>query len=120
MTEWFQIGEEDLDGTFGDAALIGIPYEQFTERFGIAFTENPRYGAGPAASAVVELRSGQQFILQHEYDHPQPGVWRFCRIGWDSESQLAAFADGFGLAPDDYRWIKRGDGWFDASTGERI
>jgi hypothetical protein len=118
MGEWFQIGEEDLEGQYDEAAFIGIPYEQFAERFGISFTENTRYSAGPAALAIVELRSGTQFLLQHEYDHPRPGVWLFCRIDADAGKQRAEFANVLGLDSSDYRWIKRGDRWVDTGTGE--
>lgn len=118
MVEWVQIGEEDLEGKYDEIALIGIPHEQFAERFGISFTGNSRYGAGPAAFAVVELRSGAQFIVQHEYGHPEPGVWLFCRVDADADKQRAEFADGLGLDTSDYRWTKRGDRWLDAGTGE--
>lgn len=120
MVEWFQIGEEDLEGKYDEIALINIPYEQFAERFGISFTENNRYGAGPAALAVIEVLSGTQFILQHEYDHPQPGVWLCGRIDADADRQRAEFADVVGLEPGNYRWIKHGDHWLDADTGEPV
>lgn len=120
MVEWVQIGDEDLEGKYDEIALISIPHEQFASRFGISFTENPRYGAGPAAYATVELRSGTQFIVQHEHDHPEPGVWLFGRIDADADKQRAEFADVLGLSPNDYRWIKRGDRWLDAQTGDPV
>ena len=121
MAEWWvQIGDEDLEGEYEETALIGIPHERFAERFGLSFTTNTRYGAGPAAYAIVELQSGTQFIVQHEYDHPQPGVWLLCRTDADADKQRAEFANVFGLETSDYRWIKGADRWFDTGTGEPI
>jgi hypothetical protein len=105
MAEWVQIGEADLEGKYDEIAFISIPHEQFAKRFGISFTENARYGAGPAAVAIIELRSGTQFLLQH--DHPQPGVWLLARIDSKVDAQRAELADVLGLSANDYRWIKR-------------
>jgi hypothetical protein len=117
---WVQIGEEDLEGKYDEIALIGIAHERFAERFAISFTENANYGAGPAAFAIIELRSGTQFIVQHEYGHPEPGVWLVGRVDADADKQRAEFADVLGLETSDYRLIKRGDRWFDAGTGGPI
>jgi hypothetical protein len=118
VVDWVQIGDEDLEGKYDPIALISIPHEQFADRFGISFAENPHYGAGPAAVAIIELCSGTQFVLQHEYDHPYPGVWLAGRTDVDAEKQRTEFAEVVGLEASDYRWIKRGDRWVDAITGE--
>jgi hypothetical protein len=70
------------------------------------------------AYATIELCSGTQFILQHEHDHPQAGVWLIGRIDSDPDKQRAEFVDALWLEPSDYRWIKHGDRWLDARTGE--
>ncbi len=86
---------------------------------GSHFTENARYGAGPAAVAIIELRLGTQFLLQHEYDHPQPGVWLLAGIDSNVDAQRAELADVRGLSANDYRWIKRDDRWIDPRPANR-
>lgn len=98
--------------------MIGIPHEQFAARFGISFTKNTQCEApGPMAYAAIELRSGTQFLLHHDYDYPQPGVWLSGRVDVDADEQRAEFAEALGLHPGDYRWIRRAGRWLDAVTG---
>jgi hypothetical protein len=95
MGERVQIGEEDREGRFDAIALIGIPHEQFAARFGISFTKNAQYEApGPMAYAAIELRSGTQFLLDHDYDYPQPGVCLSGRVDVAADEQRAEFAEG--------------------------
>ena len=98
MVEWVEIGEGDWEGDFEEIAFIGISHEQFATRFGISFTKNTHYEApGPMAYAAIELRSGAQFLLHHDYDYPQPGVWLSGRIDVNAGKQRAQFAEVLGL-----------------------
>lgn len=74
------------------------PWSSFSTRFGITFTENDgRYEApGPVAYAAVELPTGEQFPLEHHFDHQEIGVvarssrWPRIKVGlsvWEGRYQ---------------------------------
>jgi hypothetical protein len=121
MPPYRVIDESELRKPFEEIALIGVPWEQFAARFDIHFTENDgRYEApGPMGYALIELPSSRQFPLEHHFDYPEPGVWLFGRLDEDLDEQRAQVAEALGLAPEEFRWVRRGDEWFDAVTGGR-
>jgi hypothetical protein len=121
VVEWVQIGDGDREGNYEQIALINIPHETLATRFGMTFSENVhRRRAGADGPRDHRADSGTQFLVQHEHDHPQLGVWLLGRVEVEPDKQRAEFADVLGLAPDDYRWVKRRDRSLDASTGGRI
>jgi hypothetical protein len=96
------------------------PWSSFSVRFGITFTENDgRYEApGPVAYAAVELPTGEQFRLEHHFDHQEIGVVVFGLPDEDPTQQRQRFAAALGLTDHDFRRTLDKGQWHDPRASQ--
>jgi hypothetical protein len=97
MPEWRQKDEKELDGAFKEIAFIRMSPAEFSQRYGITFTQRSHGKRQLLSYAAVELSSGARFFLQHETKLSDEGIWLYGSAEHDAKAQCEAFAGAFGI-----------------------
>lgn len=101
MADWIQMNEDRMVGAFEEIGFVKMTREAFTSRYHIFFQERAQSGMRGALSyALIQLRSGSQFFLQHEPRLAETGVWLYAKAGGDAQGQCREFAAAFRIDPD--------------------
>jgi hypothetical protein len=102
VADWIQMHEDRMVGAFEEIGFVKMTREAFSSRYQISFHERDQSGMRGALSyALIQLRSGSQFFLQHEPRLAETGVWLYSKAGGDAQRQCREFAAAFSIDPDE-------------------
>lgn len=100
MPDWIQLHEDDMEGAFEEIGFVRLAREVFAADYQISFRERGENGhRGALSYAVIELRSGAQFFLQHEPRLAETGVWLYAQAGGDAQRRRDEFVGAFSIDP---------------------
>jgi 5,6,7,8-tetrahydromethanopterin hydro-lyase len=92
--QFTQIPENLRSASLRPIAVLNLEPDDFAERYGLTFLPDPR---GTSVAALLETRSGQQYMLLRHHDDPGPGTEVLARENGASERDLREFLAAFDL-----------------------
>ena len=89
-----QIPESLRSASLRPIAVLNLEPDDFSERYGLTFLPDPR---GTSVAALLQTRSGQQYMLLRHHDDPGAGTEVLARESGPSELDLREFLAAFDL-----------------------
>jgi hypothetical protein len=89
-----QISESLRSAPLRPIAVLNLGPDDFSERYGLTFLPDSR---GTSVAALLQTRSGQQYMLLRHHDDPGAGIEVLARESGPSELDLREFLAAFDL-----------------------
>jgi hypothetical protein len=107
-----ELGFADLRDAMEDAARVNLSDEELSERGLPLATEDTLYdGLGPSRFVILELETGEQYLLHRLVEAPFDGVFIVTTITADADALTNRLLDGLDIPRERVSWRVGKDHW---------